>query len=153
MAQPQTTTQDQVHELFTAHGLRCTRRRRAIYEALAASHKHPTTDQLYRQVADSVNWLSLATVYNTLEAFCREGLAQRVFGNGGSSRYDTTVHDHLHLRCERTGDLCDVPQHIGQQLLDRIPPDVIQQIESKLGFKVRHVQIELIGEYLPEKPR
>ena len=140
------TEHDHIHQLFAARGLRCTRQRRAIYETLATSRRHPTADQIHRDVAEKMQGLSLATVYNTLEAFCRAGLAQRIMGDHGSSRYDTTEREHLHLRCERSGTVHDVPDPIGRRLLDAIPPSVINDIETKLGFKVHHIQIELVGQ-------
>ena len=59
---------DETAQLFASRGLRCTRQRRAIYDALAASRKHPTADELYRHVVDDCGdcGVSLATVYNTL---------------------------------------------------------------------------------------
>lgn len=138
-------------QLFASHGLRCTRQRVAIYDALAASREHPTADELYRQVVERCQncGVSLATVYNTLEAFCRAGLAHKLAGAGenGSARYDAVRGNHLHMRCEETGTVADVPDDLGQQILHHIPPRVLAELESKLGFKVSQVQIELIGRY------
>jgi Fur family transcriptional regulator, peroxide stress response regulator len=141
-------------EALTRHGLRCTRQRVALYEALHASKSHPTADELYRTVGPQVDGLSLATVYNTLDAFCRVGLVQKLApsdldpeGVRGSARYDATTHNHLHVRCKRTGAVRDVPDDLGQKLLDNLPADVLAEFESKLGFKIDQVQIELLGEY------
>lgn len=136
-----------VEQLFNEHGLRCTRQRRAIYEMLASSDTHPTADQIYRGIAPQVSGLSLATVYNTLEAFCRCGLAQKVSGGNGSlgARFDATTKRHLHLRCRKTGHIYDVPTDLSRKLLDHIPRDVLNQIESQLGVKIDDIQVELIG--------
>ncbi|MCC7408355.1 MAG: transcriptional repressor [Phycisphaeraceae bacterium] len=139
--------------LFVRHGLRHTRQRQAIYEALAATKEHPTADDLFRMVSPRAPGLSLATVYNTLEAFCEAGLAMRIAStsNGkrgmGSARYDATVDNHLHLRCQQTGAVADVPEEISQRLLDRIPSELLAELEAKLGFKVEQVQIEFIGKF------
>lgn len=141
---------ESVHDLFAARGLRSTRQRKAVFEALRSTTAHPTADDLFRMVSGRVNGLSLATVYNTLEALCNAGLAQKLPGNGtggnGSARYDATVEDHLHLRDTRTGTVADVPHHLSKALLDRIPRDLLTDIEARLGFRIQHVQIELIGE-------
>ncbi|MCC7205281.1 MAG: transcriptional repressor [Phycisphaeraceae bacterium] len=137
--------------VFTRHGLRHTRQRQAIYEALAATKEHPTADELFRMVSPRTPGLSLATVYNTLEAFCEVGLAMRIAStsNGkrgtGSARYDATVDNHLHLRCQQTGAVIDVPDELSQRLLDRIPSELLAELEAKLGFKVEQVQIEFVG--------
>ena len=141
------TMEKNVQEEFTLRGLRCTRQRRAIYGALCATAAHPTADQLYRAVREQMPGVSLATVYNTLEVFCRAGLAVRLAGNGTSAHYDASVHDHLHTRCEKSGNVRDVPTQLGQQVLEGIPQPVLDQIESDLGFRIRQVQVELVGEY------
>lgn len=139
---------DPIQQLFTSHHLRCTRQRRALYDALSASAAHPTADHLYRQLARSDQTISLATVYNTLEAFCKAGLAKKLSARGGSSRYDATVHNHLHVRDEKSGMVADVPDDLGQKLLSNIPPHIIIELETQLGFRVSQLQIELVGEYL-----
>jgi len=137
---------EQVQDLFAAHGLRCTKQRMALYEALAATREHPTADQLYQSLVQSDNDISLATVYNTLEAFCDAGIAQKLSCQDGCARYDATVHNHVHLRDEKSGAVTDVPDSLGEQLLQQLPPGVLQKIEAQLGFKISRVQIEFLGE-------
>src|SRR5699024_212410 len=98
-------------KMFEEHGLRCTQQRAAVYAALAGSMDHPTADELHRQVSGELAGVSLATVYNTLEAFCRAGLVQKLPGAGdnGSARYDAVRENHLHLRCRKSGAVADVP--------------------------------------------
>lgn len=138
---------DRIQEMFASQGLRCTSQRRALYKALAASTSHPTADQLYYEVSGNIAGVSLATVYNTLEAFCQAELCQKLPGKGGSVRYDAVVHNHLHTRCEKTGAVHDVPDALGQRLLDSVPSNILRTIEQQLGFKVNRVNIELVGEH------
>ena len=136
-------------QLFAEHGLRCTKQRLHLYEALARNREHPTADELFREVAQDLPGISLATVYNTLEAFCQVGLAQKLPGAGtnGSARFDAIRENHLHLRDQKTGDVADVPAQMSRDVLDRIPPHVLAELEDHLGFRISQVQIELIGEY------
>lgn len=140
---------NRIESLFAQRGLRCTRQRKALYEALSATRTHPTADELFRSVGASVSGMSLATVYNTLEAFCDAGLVQKIPGAGvnGSARYDATCDNHLHTRCERTGTVADVPHDISHQILDAIPEQILRDLEDRMGFKIRQVQVELVGEY------
>jgi len=135
-----------IQTLFADHGLRFTKQRCAVYHALAGTQAHPTADELFRNVSRSDQSISLATVYNALEAFCRVGIAQKLATDDLSARFDASVHNHLHLRDARTGRMTDVPDHLGQQLLDKLPREVINSIESRLGFKVSKIKIELLGE-------
>ena len=134
---------------FAAAGLRCTRQRKAVYEALLEARGHPSADELYRAVSPRMSGMSLATVYNTLEAICRAGLARKLPGAGanGSARYDAGSAEHLHLRCRQSGDVVDAPEDLSDEVVGRIPRDVLQEIERRTGFRVSQVQIDLIGEY------
>jgi Fe2+ or Zn2+ uptake regulation protein len=93
--------------------------------------------------------ISLATVYNTLEAFCQAGIAQKLPGAGanGSARFDAIRENHLHLRDQRTGEVTDVPHTLSRDVLERIPQHVLSKLEAELGFRISQVQVELIGEH------
>lgn len=138
-----------VRKKIAEHGLRCTKQRDAIYSMLASKLDHPTADDIYQAMSNNGYNASLATIYNTLEAFCQAGLVQKLPGMGenGSARYDATTSEHLHLRCKDTGAVADVPHHIGKLILDNICPKDLAKMESHLGFKISHMQIELIGQY------
>lgn len=140
-------SEQQVHAIFAEHNLRCTRQRVVLYRALSATKEHPTADQLFQTMSQSDASISLATVYNTLEAFCRVGLAQKLQGPGGSARYDATTHNHLHMRDHKTGTVKDVPAGLSQQLLGAIPADVLDKLQREMGFTIDQVQIELVGEF------
>ena len=53
--------------------------------------------------------VSLATVYNTLRAFCDAGLMQEVTVDGTKSYFDTRMDDHPHFYWEDTATLTDAP--------------------------------------------
>lgn len=137
-----------IPDLFLERGLRCTRQRIALYEALHATKSHPTADQLFRSVTEDCPGLSLATVYNTLEAFCRAGLAQKLSTNDGSARYDATVENHIHCRSGDNSRVADVPDDLGRLIFDAIPPELLQQIEDEIGFKAEQINIEMVGEFV-----
>lgn len=145
---------DELQSCFSEHGLRCTRQRRAIFNALSVCKDHPTADELYKLVKSGDDKLSLATVYNTLEAFCAAGLAFKLaccVGNG-STRYDAAGDDHMHLRCRRTGQIADVPDDIGKRILDHIPTDLLKELQDRTGFKVNKIQLDLLGEFSQSTP-
>ena len=53
--------------------------------------------------------MSLATVYNTLRAFCEAGLMQEITVDGSKSYFDTGMDDHPHFYWEDTAELTDAP--------------------------------------------
>ena len=141
-----TITDDAICELFVSHGLRCTRQRQAIYASLYEGQDHPTAEALHQRVSPKLDGVSLATVYNTLEAFCAAGIVRRLHGDAtGSARYDATREPHVHLRCRESGQVQDAPDDVSRLIFERIPEHLIRRIEADLGFEVDDLRIELIG--------
>lgn len=130
--------------LFARHGLRCTRQRLELYSALAGSRDHPTAEDLFSRARDKAPGLSLATVYNTLEVFCRAGLCRKIPCAMGGARFDADVHDHLHI-CTEDGVVIDVPEDLGERLLDAIPQDLLGEIESRMGVRLERVSVDLFA--------
>jgi Fe2+ or Zn2+ uptake regulation protein len=52
---------------------RTTRQLAAVYDALAASHDHPTADEIFRRVRDALPRVSLGTVYRNLDKLREQG--------------------------------------------------------------------------------
>lgn len=131
-------------DLFTRHDLRCTDQRVQIFESLAACKSHPTAEQLHRMVAERSPRISLATVYNTLDALCRAGLCRRIPSEGGA-RYDADTCDHLHIVTD-DGRLIDVPDDLGGRILDSLPRDVLAELERRMGIRVSRVSVAVHAE-------
>ncbi|SIT83967.1 Fur family transcriptional regulator, iron response regulator [Pontibaca methylaminivorans] len=91
--------------------LRPTRQRVALAELLIGDgrHRHVTAESLYEAAREGGVSVSLATVYNTLRAFCEVGLMQEVTVNGTRSYFDTNTHEHPHFYWEDDGVLSDAP--------------------------------------------
>jgi len=92
-------------------GLRPTRQRLALASLLVGDgeHRHVTAEGLYAAAAGTADKVSLATVYNTLRAFCDAGLVNEVVVDGSRSYFDTRLDDHPHFYWEDSGLLTDAP--------------------------------------------
>jgi len=91
--------------------------------------------------------LSLATVYNTLEAFSAHGLCRKLPGQGenGASRYDADCTPHVHVTLA-SGEIIDVPDELGGELLDRIGEADLERLGRALGVRITGVELKLEGE-------
>ncbi len=132
-------------DLFADHNLRCTTQRRALYEALVQDKTHPTAEELYRKVKPHTSRLSLATVYNTLEALCKVGLARKLPTSNGCCRYDADTREHLHVHVGATDEIVDVPADLSTRLIEKIRLNVVSEIERELGIDVDGVNLQLVG--------
>jgi Fur family iron response transcriptional regulator len=92
-------------------GLRPTRQRVALAQLLVGDglNRHVTAESLFASCGTAGEKVSLATVYNTLRAFCEAGLMQEVVVDGSKSYFDTRMDDHPHFFWEDTGALTDAP--------------------------------------------
>lgn len=105
------TPTDRSTAWLTQAGLRPTRQRVALAELLVGDgqNRHVTAESLFASAKSHGNTVSLATVYNTLRAFCEAGLMQEVTVDGSKSYFDTNTHDHPHFYWEDEGRLSDAP--------------------------------------------
>lgn len=102
---------------------RITPQRLAILYTLAASHNHPSVDQIFEKVKGDFPTTSIATVYKTISLLKGMGeLIEFSFGDG-SNHYDgrdPSPHPHFICQvCRRIDDI-DIPElaHLGHHLVE-----------------------------------
>lgn len=105
------TAQERGTEWLARGGLRPTRQRLALAALLVGDgeDRHVTAESLYALSSQSGEKVSLATVYNTLRAFCEAGLMQEVVVDGARSYFDTRMDEHPHFYWEDSARLTDAP--------------------------------------------
>ncbi|TDL81775.1 transcriptional repressor [Palleronia sediminis] len=91
--------------------LRPTRQRIALAALLVGDgeDRHVTAEGLHLASRSAGQKISLATVYNTLRAFCDAGLMKEVRVEGARSYFDTRTDEHPHFLFEDDGSLTDAP--------------------------------------------
>ena len=121
--------------------LRPTRQRIALAELLIGDgrHRHVTAESLFESAKRNQDSVSLATVYNTLRAFCDVGLLQEIVVDGSKSYFDTNTHDHPHFFWEDEGSLTDAPAD--QLVLSCIPdaPDGVEIASVDVIIRLRKI--------------
>lgn len=93
-------------------GLRPTRQRLALATLLVGDghDRHVTAESLHAAAEAAGEAVSLATVYNTLGAFCAAGLLREITVDGSKSYFDTRMDDHPHFYWEDSSTLTDAPK-------------------------------------------
>jgi Fur family ferric uptake transcriptional regulator len=91
-------------------GLRPTRQRVAIIDALGTKERPVTAQSLHREVDRRGGGPGLATVYRTLRALAESGMVETFEAGEGEISYKLceTVHHH-HLICDRCGQMQTIP--------------------------------------------
>ena len=105
------TAQQRGTEWLGAAGLRPTRQRVALAARLAGDgeDRHVTAESLDAAASQGGEKVSLATVYNTLRAFCQAGLMREITVDGSKSYFDTNTSNHPHFYWEDSASLTDAP--------------------------------------------
>jgi Fur family peroxide stress response transcriptional regulator len=132
------TRMQQFEAACRAHGLPVTVQRRRIFEALAGRTDHPTPDQVYAAVKDTLPGVSRTTVYRVLDTLVRVGVLARACSPSAASRVDPRTSRHHHLVCQRCDRLFDVDEEAVEHRIR--PPDVGRQ-----GFTIRGYSIYFTG--------
>jgi Fur family peroxide stress response transcriptional regulator len=120
-------------------GLRMTRQRQEVYRTLMQQRNHPTANDVFMRVKDRLPNISLATVYNCLEALVQHGIIRQVNFERESSRYCPNLSEHGHFHDATTGVIHDVDFKPGINLADvlNLPPGaVIEDVEITLRGKL-----------------
>ena len=104
-------TQLRTSTWLSGGGLRPTRQRLALAALLVGDgqNRHVTAEGLFAAAAAAGEKVSLATVYNTLRAFCEAGLMNEIVVDGARSYFDTRMDDHPHFYWEDSHRLSDAP--------------------------------------------
>ena len=130
---------DIASEWLLSAGLRPTRQRLALAGLLVGDgrHRHVTAESLFESARDSGAAVSLATVYNTLRAFCAAGVLQEITVDGSKSYFDTNTLDHPHFYWEDDARLTDAPADQLQIL--RLPeaPDGVEIASVDVVIRLR----------------
>ncbi len=124
---------------LTEAGLRPTRQRVSLAAFLVGdgNDRHVTAESLFAATAKAGEKVSLATVYNTLRAFCEAGLMQEVMVDGAKSYFDTNTHDHPHFFWEDEGYLTDAPAEELKIVGLPMPPDGAEIAKVDVVIRLR----------------
>lgn len=110
---------ERFRDLLSREGYRVTPQRLAIYEALIASPRHPSAEELYEQVSRRFPMISPATVYNTLQLLVKMGLASEL-GFSGETRYDGNPHVHVNVLCSHCKRIFDIEEDLAAEIFERV---------------------------------
>ena len=119
-------------------GLKVTPQRLAVIRFFADSRTHHTPQDIYAALEEAYPSLSVATVYNTLEALERIGVVTRISAENGRTYFDPHVTQHHHAFCENCGAVHDLVDTDGSLELD-LSPDLVK------GFQITGYHVWVRG--------
>lgn len=137
VSNPQSTSTTELNQRLAGSGRRATPQREYVYHVLLNKRDHPTAEEVFARVKLDLPTISLATVYNCLDALVQCGLVRAVNFERAPTRYCPNLHPHAHFHDERTGALLDVA----------LPATLLSGLTAALpdGFSAQSVEIVFRG--------
>lgn len=132
-------TAKKIASILRQNGYRLTPQRRAIIEAIAASHNYAIPTEIYQRVRQEYPFIGLATVYRVLNLLDKLKLICRVNLGSDSQGYlmrRPTGHHH-HVVCSQCGRAVDFTECGLSQLEKRL--------SRKTGFEIEGHLLEFYG--------
>ncbi len=95
-------------ERYRGIGLKLTPQRLAILQYLEGNETHPSADEIYKVISKKYPTMSIATVYNTLEALSKRGRIRQLNIDPDKKRFDPNTKIHHHLICMKCRKIRDI---------------------------------------------
>jgi len=126
---------EQVAERLDQSGFRATPQRTHVYKTLLAKRDHPTAEEVFIRAKQGMPEISMATVYNCLDALVQSNLVKLVNHERGATRYCSNMMEHHHFYCDECGSAFDIDAAGAREPLVKMPA----------GFKPDRYEIAFRG--------
>jgi len=125
-------------EELQSRGMRVTPQRAIIFEAIEKLEGHITAEEIFEQVQKVNPYVSLATVYRTLELLLELNLINQT--NFGRSQAYFALKDHgphHHLVCSECGYI--------EEFADTIFEPIRTELDKQYGFQAQTDHLSIFG--------
>jgi Fur family transcriptional regulator, peroxide stress response regulator len=125
---------ERLTERLGTGGFRFTPQRQHVYGVLMQRRDHPTAEEVFIRSKKTMPDISMATVYNCLDALVKCQLVRQVQLERGATRYCPNMEEHCHYCCNECGTVFDVALTGNSAVVPR-----------PKGFKIDHYEIAVHG--------
>ena len=93
---------------LSTSGFRFTPQRQHVYDVLIGERDHPTAEEVFIRAKRVMPEISMATVYNCLDALVQSGMARQVNVDRGATRFCPNMREHCHFYCDTCAKVFDI---------------------------------------------
>jgi Fe2+ or Zn2+ uptake regulation protein len=126
---------ERLSQRLTTSGFRFTPQREHVYSLLLSKRDHPTAEEVFMRAKRDMPDISMATVYNCLDALVRSGVARQVNVDRGATRFCPNMREHCHFYCDTCEKVFDI----------ELPNEGPAGITLPRGFKAARFEIAIHG--------
>jgi Fur family peroxide stress response transcriptional regulator len=98
----------ELNERLATGGFRFTPQRKQVYDVLLERRDHPTAEEVFIRAKKGRPEISMATVYNCLDALVKCGLVRQVSLERGAARFCPNMREHCHFYCDKCESVFDI---------------------------------------------
>jgi Fur family peroxide stress response transcriptional regulator len=125
-----------LNQRLAEKGLRATSQRQHVYGVLLGQRDHPSAEEVFMRAKQSKPEISMATVYNSLDALVKCGVVRQVNVDRGATLFCSNMGEHAHFCCDDCGKVFDMN-------LKGLP--CVPEVDVPGEFVVRKIDIALHG--------
>jgi len=125
-----------LQERLEKSGLRFTPQREHVYNVLLGKKDHPTAEEVFIRAKRGMPEISMATVYNCLDALVSCGLVRQVNQDRSATRFCSNMQPHHHFYCDDCGGAYDI---------DREADEPELPVPMPRGFKPNRYEVTIRG--------
>lgn len=125
-----------LNERLAASGFRLTAQREHVYHVLLGKKDHPTAEEVFIRAKKGMPEISMATVYNCLDALVNCGLVRQVNHDREATRFCSNMQPHHHFYCDECGGAHDI---------DRVEDSSEPPVDMPRGFKPTRYEVTIRG--------
>lgn len=133
-----------LNKRLATSGFRFTPQRQHVYNVLLDKRDHPTVEEVFIRSKTQMPDISMATVYNCLDALVKCGLVRHVNLERSATRYCPNMKEHCHFHCDDCGRIYDV---------DFSPECECGALQIPEGFEVKQLDVSIRGTCLSCKAK
>ncbi len=126
----------ELNEKLATSGFRFTAQRRHVYNVLVNKRDHPTAEEVFIRAKAEMPEISMATVYNCLDALVKCGLVKQVNHDRSANRYCSNMQEHCHYYCTDCNRVFDV---------DLKARPLVPEADLPETFKPDHIDVAMRG--------
>jgi len=126
----------ELNEKLATSGFRFTAQRRHVYNVLVNKRDHPTAEEVFIRAKAEMPDISMATVYNCLDALVKCGLVKQVSHDRAANRYCSNMNEHCHYYCTDCNRVFD----IDLKARPRVP-----EADLPSSFKPEEIDVSMRG--------
>src|ERR1041385_4743445 len=120
---------------LSTSGFRFTPQRQHVYDVLIDERDHPTAEEVFIRAKREMPDISMATVYNCLDALVQSGMARQVNVDRGATRFCPNMREHCHFYCDSCAKVFDID----------LPSEEPAGFALPKGFKASRFEIAIHG--------